>query len=156
MRRIAKLLLCNAVWSSTLFFSSIFPYQTYDNGTIFISARGPWPASVFLWTVILSRSAIFKFVETQTLPCGWKHSGHQHSIKCDESHYDSLLCLENSDHSAERKLVNIFSHIGHFDRLRSLDTWWRKTTLAQWHRDVPRRPCTSIINTRTFNIGAPS
>jgi hypothetical protein len=40
----------------------LFPHQSFDDVTIFISVRGPWSASEFHWIIIHFRSAIFKFV----------------------------------------------------------------------------------------------
>jgi hypothetical protein len=44
------------------FVTLIFPYQTFDNDTIFIGMGGPWSVRLFLWIIIQYRSAIFKFV----------------------------------------------------------------------------------------------
>jgi hypothetical protein len=70
--------------------SLIFPYQTFDSDTIFMSVRGPWSASVFLWIISAIWPSLNLLHHTDT-SFRWKRFGHKHSLTCDESRYDSLL-----------------------------------------------------------------
>jgi hypothetical protein len=80
----------------TNFDSSIFPYETFKNDTIFISVQGLWYVSLFLWVIIQCRLAIFKFVApyTHTLFFGWKLSGCKHSLIWNESRSDTPSALK--------------------------------------------------------------
>jgi hypothetical protein len=68
----------------------LFPYQIFENDTIFISVQGPW-SFCFLWIIIQCHLPTFKFVATQRLHLGWKRLCRKHSFSCDESRSHSLL-----------------------------------------------------------------
>jgi hypothetical protein len=137
------------MWSiAQLFFSthfanfdtSMFLYQTFDNGTIFICVRGPLP--LCFSGSSFSAVRIFTFVapHRRFLSAGnfLTVSIHSPAMNLALTH---SFCLLKSDYCADLKVAMIFSHTGHFVLSHSSHTGMENsdTSAATSLPDVPTK-----------------